>query len=70
MPSFSTRALLTYINARCARRCNCRHMQEAALFEEMEQVASAVQPDEVVFVMVRLRARTHDPPPPSPMPPM
>jgi len=28
-----------------------RHMQEAALFEEMEQVASAVQPDEVVFVM-------------------
>jgi len=28
-----------------------RHMQEAALFEEMEQVALAVQPDDVVFVM-------------------
>ena len=28
-----------------------RHMQEAALFEEMEQVASAVEPDDVVFVM-------------------
>lgn len=28
-----------------------RHAQEAALFEEMEQVASAVSPDEVVFVM-------------------
>mmetsp|Transcript_50913 Transcript_50913/g.84376 ORF Transcript_50913/g.84376 Transcript_50913/m.84376 type:complete len:488 (+) Transcript_50913:70-1533(+) len=28
-----------------------RHMQEAALFEEMEQVATAVSPDEVVFVM-------------------
>ena len=26
-------------------------MQEAALFEEMEQVASAVSPDDVVFVM-------------------
>lgn len=28
-----------------------RHMQEAALFEEMEQVAAAVNPHEVVFVM-------------------
>ncbi len=28
-----------------------RHMQEEALFEEMEQVASAVEPDDVVFVM-------------------
>ena len=28
-----------------------RHKQEAALFEEMEQVAAAVQPDDVVFVM-------------------
>ena len=28
-----------------------RHMQEAALFEEMEQVSEAVEPDEVIFVM-------------------
>jgi len=28
-----------------------RHKQEAALFEEMEQVAAAVKPDDVVFVM-------------------
>jgi signal recognition particle subunit SRP54 len=28
-----------------------RHKQETALFEEMEQVAAAVQPDDVVFVM-------------------
>eukprot|EP00898_Chlorokybus_atmophyticus_P004004 jgi/Chlat1/4604/Chrsp290S04347 len=28
-----------------------RHKQEAALFEEMRQVAAAVQPDSVVFVM-------------------
>jgi signal recognition particle subunit SRP54 len=28
-----------------------RHKQEAALFEEMEQVAHAVKPDDVVFVM-------------------
>lgn len=28
-----------------------RHKQEAALFEEMKEVARAVQPDEVIFVM-------------------
>lgn len=28
-----------------------RHMQEAALFEEMEQVAAAVKPSDIVFVM-------------------
>lgn len=28
-----------------------RHMQEASLFEEMRQVASAVKPDEVIYVM-------------------
>jgi len=28
-----------------------RHMQETALFAEMEQVSEAVQPDEVIFVM-------------------
>lgn len=28
-----------------------RHKQEAALFEEMEQVAAAVRPDDIVFVM-------------------
>jgi len=28
-----------------------RHKQEAALFEEMEAVAAAIQPDEVIFVM-------------------
>ena len=28
-----------------------RHMQEQALFEEMEQVSLAVDPDDVVFVM-------------------
>merc|ERR1719424_2135699 len=28
-----------------------RHMQEAALFEEMQQVSDAVAPDEVIFVM-------------------
>jgi signal recognition particle subunit SRP54 len=28
-----------------------RHMQEEALFEEMEQVSLAVEPDDVVFVM-------------------
>jgi len=27
-----------------------RHMQEAALFEEMEAVSDAVQPDEVRFI--------------------
>lgn len=28
-----------------------RHKQEAALFEEMRQVAAAVQPDQIIFVM-------------------
>lgn len=28
-----------------------RHKQEAALFEEMEQVAAVVQPDDIIFVM-------------------
>lgn len=28
-----------------------RHKQEAALFEEMEEVSRVVSPDEVVFVM-------------------
>lgn len=28
-----------------------RHRQEAALFEEMEQVAAVVNPDDIVFVM-------------------
>ena len=28
-----------------------RHMQEEALFEEMEQVAQLTQPDDIVFVM-------------------
>jgi signal recognition particle subunit SRP54 len=28
-----------------------RHKQEAALFEEMEQVAAVVNPDDIVFVM-------------------
>jgi signal recognition particle subunit SRP54 len=28
-----------------------RHKQEAALFEEMEQVAAAVRPDEIIFTM-------------------
>ena len=28
-----------------------RHKQEAALFEEMQQVAAAVSPDEIIFVM-------------------
>eukprot|EP01071_Lankesteria_metandrocarpae_P013345 Lankesteria_metandrocarpae@DN7080_c0_g1_i1.p1 len=28
-----------------------RHKQEAALFEEMQQVAAAVEPDDVIFVM-------------------
>mmetsp|Transcript_7262 Transcript_7262/g.13455 ORF Transcript_7262/g.13455 Transcript_7262/m.13455 type:complete len:504 (-) Transcript_7262:727-2238(-) len=28
-----------------------RHRQESALFEEMEQVAAAIEPDEIIFVM-------------------
>jgi signal recognition particle subunit SRP54 len=28
-----------------------RHMQETALFEEMEAVSEVISPDEVIFVM-------------------
>ncbi len=28
-----------------------RHRQESALFEEMQQIAAAINPDEIIFVM-------------------
>jgi hypothetical protein len=34
-------------------RARARHKQEASLFEEMQQIAAAVNPDDVVFVLDR-----------------